>query len=88
MEYHVGVKMDAPGGPETTRCRDLNAVLCGDKSDPRGGYSFIMGGDGAVKTRLLRSAWSWPGAGHPCTGGLWSAPRVVPRAGGEDRLAG
>jgi len=55
MEYHVGVKMEAPGGPETARCRDLNAVLCGDKSDPRSGYSFILGGDGGGKTQLLRN---------------------------------
>lgn len=54
LDYTVGVKMEAPGGPETVRCRDLNAVLCGDKSDPRSGYSFIMGGDGGVKTQLLR----------------------------------
>ncbi len=54
LEYWVGLKMEAPGGPETTRCRDLNAVLCGDKSDPRSGYSFILGGDGRVKTQLLR----------------------------------
>ena len=55
LEYWVGLKMEAPGGPEITRCRDLNAVLCGDKSDPRSGYSFILGGDGGVKTQLLRN---------------------------------
>jgi len=55
LEFYVGVKMKAPGGPETSRCRDLNAVVCGDKSDPRSGYSFILGGDGGVKTQLLRN---------------------------------
>lgn len=54
VEYYVGVKMDAPGGSETQRCRDLNTVLCGDKSNVRSGYSFILGGDGGVKTQLLR----------------------------------
>jgi hypothetical protein len=55
MVYYVGVKMEAPGGPEMVRCRDLNATLCGDMKDPRRGYSFIMGGDGGVKTQLLRN---------------------------------
>ena len=50
----MGVKMEAPGGPETARCRDLNAVLGGNKTDPRSGYSLILGGDGDVKTQLLR----------------------------------
>ncbi len=54
VDYYVGVKMNAPGGPETQRCRDLNTVLCGDRSDPHSGYSFILGGDGGVKTQLLR----------------------------------
>lgn len=55
VEYYVGIKMNAPGGSETQRCRDLNTVLCGDRSDPRSGYSFILGGDGGVKTQLLRN---------------------------------
>jgi len=55
VDYWVGVKMEAPGGPETTRCRDLNATLCGDKSDPHSGYSFVTGGDGGVKTQLFRN---------------------------------
>jgi hypothetical protein len=55
VEYYVGIKMKAPGGPETQRCRDLNTVLCGDRSDPRSGYSFILGGDGGLKTQLLRN---------------------------------
>ncbi len=55
VEYFVGVKMEAPGGPETIRCRDLNAVLCGDQKDPRNGYSFILGGDDGVRTQLLRN---------------------------------
>jgi len=54
VEYYVGIKMQAPGGPETQRCRDLNTVLCGDRSDPRSGYNFILGGDGGVKTQLLK----------------------------------
>jgi len=55
MDYYVGIKMEAPGGSETVRCRDLNATLCGDRANPRSGYSFIMGGDGGVKTQLLRN---------------------------------
>jgi hypothetical protein len=55
VDYYVGVKMEAPGGDETERCRDLNTVLCGDRRDPRSGYSLILGGDGGVKTRLLRN---------------------------------
>lgn len=55
VDYYVGVKMDAPGGSETQRCRDLNTVLCGDGSDPRSGYSFILGGHGGVKTQLMRN---------------------------------
>jgi len=54
LDYTVGIKMEAPGGAETTRCRDLNAVLCGDGANPRSGYSFILGGDGGLKTQLLR----------------------------------
>jgi hypothetical protein len=54
LEYYVGVKMEAPGGSETTRCRDLNAVICGDEKNPRSGYSFIVGGDDGVRTQLLR----------------------------------
>ncbi len=55
LDFTVGIKMEAPGGPETTRCRDLNAVLCGDGANPRTGYSFILGGDGGTKTQLLRN---------------------------------
>ena len=55
MDYYVGIKMEAPGGEEATRGRDLNATLCGDQSSPRSGYSFILGGDGGVKTQLLRN---------------------------------
>jgi len=55
MDYTVGIKMQAPGGPETTRCRDLNSTLCGDGANPRSGYAFIMGGDAGVKTQLLRN---------------------------------
>ncbi len=55
VEYYVGIKMQAPGGPEIRRCRDLNTVLCGDRSDPQSGYNFILGGDGGVKTQLLKS---------------------------------
>lgn len=55
MDYFVGIKMQAPGGNETIRCRDLNAVICGDKTNPQSGYSFILGGDGGVKTQLLRN---------------------------------
>lgn len=54
MDYYAGVKMEAPGGPETVRCRDLNSVLCGDRANPHGGYSFVLGGDGGVKTQLFR----------------------------------
>ena len=55
VDCYMGIKMEAPGGPETYRCRDLNVVLCGDKTNPRSGYSFILGGDGGVKTQLLRN---------------------------------
>jgi hypothetical protein len=55
VDYYVAVKMEAPGGSETQRCRDLNTVLCGDSSNVRSGYSFILGGDGGVKTQLLRN---------------------------------
>ncbi|MBM3476122.1 MAG: hypothetical protein FJX75_22865 [Armatimonadetes bacterium] len=55
VDYYVAVKMDAPGGDETERCRDLNTVLCGDRRNPRSGYSFILGGDGGVKTQLVRN---------------------------------
>jgi len=55
VDCYMGIKMEAPGGPETYRCRDLNVVLCGDKANPRSGYSFILGGDGGVKTQLLRN---------------------------------
>jgi len=55
VDCYVGVKMNAPGGPETARCRDYNLVLCGDRQDPRSGYSFILGGDGGVKTQLLKN---------------------------------
>jgi len=54
LDCTAGIKMEAPGGAETQRCRDLNTVLCGDRADPRSGYSFILGGDGGVKTQLLR----------------------------------
>lgn len=54
LDWYVGVKMQAPGGRETTRCRDLNATLCGDQENPRSGYSFVLGGDDGVKTQLLR----------------------------------
>lgn len=55
MDFYMGVKMEAPGGREVVRCRDLNATLCGDRKDPRSGYSFIMGGDGGARTQLLRN---------------------------------
>ncbi|MEI6501610.1 MAG: hypothetical protein WCP21_11380, partial [Armatimonadota bacterium] len=55
MDYFVGIKMEAPGGNEATRGRDLNATLCGDQLSPRSGYSFILGGDGGVQTQLLRN---------------------------------
>jgi len=55
VDAYMGVKMQAPGGDETTRCRDLNLVVCGDRQSPRSGYSFIVGGDGGVKTQLLRN---------------------------------
>lgn len=55
VDYFVGLKMEAPGGNEAYRGRDLNTTLCGDGKTPRSGYSFIMGGDGGVKTQLLRS---------------------------------
>ena len=54
VDYYVGVKMEAPGGSETERCRDLNTVLCGDMRNARSGYCFILGGEGGVKTQLLR----------------------------------
>ncbi len=54
VDYYVGVKMDAPGGSEVERCRDLNTVLCGNRGNARSGYSFILGGEGGVKTQLLR----------------------------------
>jgi len=55
VDTYMGVKMEAPGGDETQRCRDLNLVLCGDRQDPRSGYSFTLGGDGGVRTQLLRN---------------------------------
>lgn len=55
LDLWIGVKMEAPGGPETTRCRDLNAVLCGDKVSATSGYSFTLGGDSGAKTQLLRN---------------------------------
>jgi len=55
VDYWVGTKMKAPGGPETKRCRDYNTVLCGDKASARSGYSFTIGGDGGAKTQLLRN---------------------------------
>ncbi|MGQ9731545.1 MAG: hypothetical protein ACUVX8_09770 [Candidatus Zipacnadales bacterium] len=55
VDYYVALKMDAPGGSETERCRDLNTVLCGDRNNVRSGYSFILGGDAGVKTQLLRN---------------------------------
>jgi hypothetical protein len=55
VDFWVGVKMTAPGGAETQRCRDYNLVICGDQQNPRSGYSFILGGDGGVKTQLLRN---------------------------------
>jgi len=55
LDFYVGIKMEAPGGSETVRARDMNATLCGDMSNPRSGYSFITGGDGGTKTQLLRN---------------------------------
>jgi len=55
VDTYMGVKMQAPGGDETTRCRDLNLVICGDRQNARSGYSFIVGGDGGVTTQLLRN---------------------------------
>jgi hypothetical protein len=55
LDAWMGVKMVAPGGDESQRCRDLNAVICGDGQDPRSGYSLIIGGDDRVKTQLLRN---------------------------------
>jgi hypothetical protein len=55
VDCWMGTKMNAPGGSETVRCRDYNMVICGDRENPRSGYSFIIGGDGGVKTQLLRN---------------------------------
>lgn len=55
LDFYMGIKMEAPGGSETIRARDLNATLCGDMANPRSGYSFITGGDGGTKTQLLRN---------------------------------
>ncbi|MBM3475823.1 MAG: hypothetical protein FJX75_21355 [Armatimonadetes bacterium] len=55
VDCWMGTKMNAPGGSETVRCRDYNMVICGDRENPRSGYSLIIGGDSGVKTQLLRN---------------------------------
>jgi len=54
VDYYMGVKHKGPGGDETERTRDVNAVICGDGQDVRTGYTVIMGGADGVVTQLLR----------------------------------